>query len=73
MIVIHGWPRRQLTATQYNSASDGVETNLRRRFEIEPGTTLCGVYTDARDTGEGELRGLLNRSLAVKFTRLFRL
>ena len=67
-------PRNFVSAlVQYNSASDAVETNVRWRWEIEPGTILYLVYTDARDTAETGFPGILNRSLAVKFTRLFRL
>ena len=66
-------PRNFISAlVQYNSASDAVETNARWRWELEPGTILYVVYTDARDTADGGLPNLLNRSIAVKFTRLFR-
>ena len=62
---------------QYNSSAEAVETNVRWRWEIQPGTILFVVYTDARETAGGvgdqrEITGLLNRSIAVKFTRLFR-
>ena len=79
-------PRNFVSALiQYNSAADAVETNVRWRWELEPGTILYVVYTDARYTGAETLTeirtgdplelgsgGLLNRSLAVKFTRLLR-
>ena len=57
---------------QYNSSSDSLSTNLRLRWEYQPGSELFVVYNDQRDT---ELRGtpmLENRALVVKFTRLFR-
>ena len=57
---------------QYNSASNSVSTNLRLRWEYQPGSELFVVYNDQRDTS---LRGtpfLENRAFVVKFTRLFR-
>ena len=73
-------PRNFVSALlQYNSGSKTVETNVRWRWELQPGTILYVVYTDARDTsglegapGRPDLTGVLNRSLAIKFTRLFR-
>lgn len=69
-------PRNFVSALlQYNSAADAVDTNIRWRWEFEPGTILYVVYTDARltrDVPDLAGRGLLNRSLAVKFTRLLR-
>ena len=76
-------PRNFLSAlVQYNSSTEAVETNVRWRWELQPGTILYVVYTDARDTGgvgdagdqrgRDEFTGVLNRSLAVKFTRVFR-
>ena len=57
---------------QYNSSNDSVSTNLRLRWEYQPGSELFVVYNDQRDTS---LRGtpfLENRAFVVKFTRLFR-
>ena len=57
---------------QYNSASDSLSTNLRLRWEYQPGSEIFVVYNDQRDT---TLRGapvLENRAFVVKFTRLFR-
>ena len=57
---------------QYNSSADSLSTNLRLRWEYQPGSELFVVYSDIRDT---ELRGapiLENRAFIVKFTRLFR-
>ena len=76
-------PRNFLSAlVQYNSSTEAVETNVRWRWELQPGTILYVVYTDARDTGgvadagnqrsRDEFTGVLNRSFAVKFTRLVR-
>ena len=57
---------------QYNSTSDSLSTNLRLRWEYQPGSELFVVYNDQRDTS---LRGtpfLENRAFVVKITRLFR-
>ena len=57
---------------QYNTSNDSLNTNLRLRWEYQPGSELFVVYNDQRDT---TLRGtplLENRAFVVKFTRLFR-
>ena len=57
---------------QYNSAGDSLSTNVRLRWEYQPGSELFVVYNDQRDTS---LRGtpfLENRAFIVKVTRLFR-
>jgi hypothetical protein len=76
-------PRFFLSALgQYNSAAASLETNIRLRWEFQPGSDLYVVYTDGRDTmdaidplqpdrGSG-FPELLNRSFVVKLTRLFR-
>ena len=57
---------------QYNSSNASLGTNLRLRWEYQPGSELFVVYNDTRDTS---LRGaplLQNRAFIVKLTRLFR-
>ena len=57
---------------QYNSSNMSLGTNLRLRWEYQPGSELFVVYNDTRDTS---LRGaplLENRTFIVKLTRLFR-
>ena len=57
---------------QYNNGNNSLSTNLRLRWEYQPGSELFVVYNDQRNT---ELRGsplLQNRAFIVKFTRLFR-
>ncbi len=58
---------------QYNSTQNVMSTNVRLRWEYQPGSELFLVYNDQRDT---ELsRGfpiLENRAFVVKFTRQFR-
>ena len=57
---------------QYNASNSSLSTNLRLRWEYQPGSELFVVYNDQRDTA---LRGapfLENRAFIVKLTRLFR-
>jgi hypothetical protein len=67
-------PRMLLSAlTQYNSTTSQLATNIRFRWEYQPGSDLYVVYGDARDTlSESRLPALATRSFVVKFTRLFR-
>jgi hypothetical protein len=67
-------PRMLLSAlTQYNSTTSQLATNMRFRWEYQPGSDLYVVYGDARDTlSESRLPTLATRSFVVKFTRLFR-
>ncbi len=57
---------------QYNSTSSSISTNVRFRWEYHPGSDLFVVYTDGRDTLQRAPTGLLNRSAAIKLTRLLR-
>jgi hypothetical protein len=56
---------------QYNSSSDAVSTNLRLRWEYQPGSEIFVVYTDERDTGLRGFPDLKNRAFVVKVNRLF--
>jgi hypothetical protein len=58
---------------QYNSGSRSVNTNVRFRWEYQPGSDLFVVYSDSRDTAAGGFPALRNRGVVVKFTRLFRM
>jgi hypothetical protein len=60
------------TLMQYNSSLNTIESNVRFRWEYEPGSDLFVVYTDGRDTAHRRLAELVNRGVAVKFTHLFR-
>jgi hypothetical protein len=42
------------------------------RWEYAPGSDLYVVYSDGRDTAATRLPSVLNRSFAVKATRLVR-
>ena len=56
---------------QVNPSADTVSSSVRFRWEYRPGSELFVVYSDGRSTlGSGP--GLLNRSLALKITRLMR-
>ena len=57
---------------QYNSSNDSLSSNVRFRWEYEPGSDLFVVYSDGRDTDTTGFPVLLNRTFAVKFTKLFR-
>ena len=56
---------------QYNSADNAIGSNVRFRWEYQPGSELFVVYTDERDTLNPR-PFLLNRAFVVKLTRLFR-
>ena len=61
---------------QYNSTNHVLGTNVRLRWEYEPGSELFIVYNDQRDTFTSfRNRGfplLENRAFVVKLTRQFR-
>ena len=67
-------PRMFVSALfQYDSESRGFATNVRLRWEYQPGSELFVVYNEQRDTLTQGFPGLNNRALIVKVTRLFRL
>jgi len=66
-------PRMFLGALlQYNSSNNSLGTNVRFRWEYQPGSDFFVVYSEGRDTGMRGFPEMENRSIAVKFTRLFR-
>jgi Domain of unknown function (DUF5916) len=66
-------PRMVLASlVQYNSTSNSLSTSLRYRWEYEPGSDFFVVFTDGRQTDVLGFPALLNRTFAVKFTKLFR-
>ena len=66
-------PRAFVSALlQYNSAAASLSTNIRLRWEYQPGSELFVVYTDQRDTLVPRFPDLENRALVVKVNRLFR-
>ena len=66
-------PRSFLAAfLQYNTASNSLSTNVRFRWEYEPGSDFYVVYNSLRDTLMPGYPELNSQSFIVKFTRLFR-
>ena len=66
-------PRAFLAAlVQYNSATNTVSTNLRLRWEYQPGSELFVVYNDERDTLGLGFPDLSNRAFIVKIAPLLR-
>jgi hypothetical protein len=57
---------------QYNGSARTMTASLRLRWEYRPGSELFVVYSDGRNTLTGGYPDLLNRSVAVKVTRLLR-
>lgn len=57
---------------QYQSASSSVSSNVRFRWEYQPGSELFVVYSDGRSTLNPGFPTLDNRSFVVKLTKLFR-
>ena len=57
---------------QYNSSSDSISTNVRLRWEYEPGSDLFVVYSEGRETDHRGFPLLANRGFVIKFTKLLR-
>jgi hypothetical protein len=58
---------------QYNSSNDALSSNVRLRWEYQPGSELFVVYNEQRDTLTPQrFPELENRAFIVKFNRLFR-
>jgi hypothetical protein len=58
---------------QYNISGHGLTSSARLRWEYRPGSELFLVYSDGRNFLDGQgPSGLLNRSVALKITRLLR-
>jgi len=57
---------------QYQSLATSVSTNLRFRWEFQPGSDLFVVYSDGRSTLTRGIPDIENRSFVVKATKLFR-
>ncbi len=66
-------PRMFVSALgQYQSRAQTLATNLRFRWEYQPGSELFVVYSDGRNTIGSGFPGLENRSVILKLTKLFR-
>jgi hypothetical protein len=57
---------------QYNASDHTVSSSVRVRWEYVPGSEFFAVYSDGRNTAEAVVPGLVNRSIAIKLTRLLR-
>ena len=57
---------------QFNVDAHNVSSSIRLRWEYTGGSELFVVYSDGRDTQTIGFPGLLNRTFAVKATRLIR-
>ena len=58
--------------TQYNAALHSVSSSARMRWEYRSGSEFFVVYSDGRDTLGRGFPDMVNRSFAVKLTRLLR-
>ena len=57
---------------QYNSSNNRVSTNLRLRWEYQPGSELFVVYNDERNSLAQGFPDIETRAIIVKVNRLFR-
>ena len=58
---------------QSTSSNDALSTNVRFRWEYQPGSELFVVYNEQRDTlAPTRFPALENRAFIVKVNRLFR-
>lgn len=57
---------------QWNAGARSMTSSARLRWEYTGGSELFVVYSDGRDTAVPGFPALLNRTVAVKVTRLFR-
>jgi hypothetical protein len=66
-------PRTLISSlVQYNASDHTVSSSVRVRWEYVPGSEFFVVYSDGRNTMEAILPGLVNRTFAIKLTRLLR-
>ena len=58
---------------QYNSSNDALSSNIRLRWEYQPGSELFIVYNEQRDTfAPGSFPELENRAFIIKVNSLLR-
>jgi len=71
--IITPTPRMLISSLmQYNAAAHSLSTSVRLNWEYQPSSQFFVVYSDGRDTIGSGVPVLLNRSFAVKITRLLR-
>ena len=72
-LVITPSPRMQISGlVQLNPSADTLTSSARLRWEYTPGSELFVVYSDGRDLSDLTPISLMNRTFAVKTTRLLR-
>ena len=57
---------------QYNGTQHTLTSSVRMRWEYNPGSEFFVVYSDGRNTLAPGFPDMLNRTLALKITRLVR-
>lgn len=71
--IITPTPRMMISSlVQYTAATHSLSSSVRLRWEYRGGSEFFAVYTDGRETPVRGLPALLNRSIALKITRLIR-
>ena len=66
-------PRTLISSlSQYNASDQTLSSSVRLRWEYRPGSEFFFVYSDGRNTAVAGMPELVNRSVAVKLTRLVR-
>jgi hypothetical protein len=71
--IITPTPRMLITTfTQLNTQARSLSTSVRLNWEYRPSSQLFVVYSDGRDTATTGVPDVVNRSFAVKITRLVR-
>jgi hypothetical protein len=66
-------PRMQISSlVQFNVDGNTLTASARLRWEYAGGSDLFVVYSDGRDTRNAGFPGLVNRTFAIKATRLLR-
>jgi Domain of unknown function (DUF5916) len=72
-VIVTPQPRMQIMSLlQWNQSAKTMTSSVRLRWEYIPGSDFFVVFTDGRNTPDSLHPGLLNRTLAVKLTRLLR-
>ena len=72
-VIMTPQPRMQIMSLlQWNQSAKTMTSSVRLRWEYVPGSDFFVVFTDGRNTPDSLHPGLLNRTLAVKLTRLLR-
>jgi len=72
-IIVSPTPRLLVSSLiQYNAGAASLSASVRLHWEYRSGSDFYAVYSDGRDTSATGFPQLVNRTLAVKLTRLVR-